>query len=195
MRAVLIGAACLAMAAATPIAAQEREPPTLVHEMARFIIAGIAETQYESWGYGWSAVSTRVSNIARWHLYSTEDSDSRPGIQRNGWIHASGWNASATACGDEDSVHALALRADYPRVTSAELFDALRAQGATVEIVAQDEESGRVRVTQGARGVRELRWAEQCTSPYSAAAQRCWINYTLELTHSPIASACSVPGR
>lgn len=195
MRGILIGAACMAMALSTPIAAQEQAAPTLDQQMARFLTDAIANSQYDQRGDSWSVISSRTSSTARWHLYSTEDDDPRQGVHRNGWISAEGWNASATACGDEDTVHALALKATFPRVTVEELIAALSTQGAIVEFTEQDAESGRAAITHYNRGPRTLRWSEECTSPYSAAAQRCWTHYTLELTPSPIAAACSVAGR
>jgi len=195
MRGVLIFAACMAMALATPIAAQEQAAPSMAQQMARFITDAIANSQYDQRGDSWSVISARTSRTARWHLYSTEDDDPREGVHRNGWIPAGGWNASATACGDAETVHGLALKSTHPRVSAEDLLAAIRAEGAAAAIIEQGEDTGRASVTQFTQAPRTLRWSMECTPPGAAMAQRCWTLFTLELTQSPIARECSVRGR
>jgi hypothetical protein len=152
---------------------------------ARLMVEVLAPSSYGDWAYSWGAVSSRISRHMHWHLPDPDPRD-RGGdaeIRRNGWIDEQGRNVGVTAIGDEARVLKLHFRIDDTRSEHA-LLDALRASG-DVQVEQAPEPFARYTLTPRDRDAASLERVLSCTSPRSAAAQRCWLDYTLTLPRRP----------
>ena len=184
-------ATMLAMAAfACPAGAQDE--PTAEAAMARVIHGALAPSSLGDWRYRWDAVSIRISRDMHWHLAGPDDADEDT-ITRNGWISGGGLQIGVSAYGSGDTVTGITM--DYNRwpqfddeplpvlaaltelgveATEIERKDAPNFYHADAPIVVY-------RLSAPGRDSAELTQSVQCTSPQSAASQRCSMSYTLEL--------------
>lgn len=192
MRSSGISAAIFASALsamALPAAAQEQ--PTAEDAVAGVIHAALAPSTYGDWRYSWDAVSIRISSLMHWHVPGPE----KPGedaITRRGWIPTNGRQISVTAHGIGETVTGLALGySGWPgyQVEHGTLIEALAARGVTVtetsrneapEFFHTDEPIILYRLSAEGRHEAALKQTHICTSPRSAAAQRCEITYLLD---------------
>ncbi len=182
----------IAIAAAGLAPANADEPASLQEAMAKLIHAAMAPSDHGDWVYTWDGLSTRVSSLMHWHLAGPPD----PGettITRRGWISTTGRQAGVTAYGEGGAVSALSIEADvwYSfNVGPTSLLPALAAQNITVveverreaaEFANTDEPVIVYALSAPGRDTLRLTHSVQCTSPRSAAAQRCESHYTLAL--------------
>jgi hypothetical protein len=186
----ILGAIAIAAAGFAPASADE--PASLQEAMARLIHAAMAPSDHGDWVYTWDGLSTRVSSLMHWHLAGRDDPD-EPTITRRGWISTAGKQAGVTAYGEDDTVSSLSFEAEAwysfnPGPTS--LLPALAAQDITVvemerrkatEFSNTDEPVIVYALSAPDRDTLRLTHSIQCTSPRSAAAQRCESHYTLAL--------------
>lgn len=184
-------AAVLAMAMlSSPASAQDQ--PTAEQAMARVINGALAPSSLGDWRYRWDAVSIRISRDMLWHLVGPDDADEET-VGRNGWITSDGDQISVTAYGARETVDGLSMSYDrwpqfdgepLPLITAlAELgVEATEiARSVAPEFYHTDAPVIVYRLTAPGRDSGALKLSEHCTSPQSAAAQRCTMSYTLEL--------------
>jgi hypothetical protein len=164
-----------------PARAQEEE--ATAHQLAaRLMIEALAPSSHGDWAYDWGPVSARTARHMHWHLFEPDPRD-RPDdyvARRNGWIDAPGQDVGVSAFGGERQVTELSFRFDQEDDTGA-VLDALRAEGATLELVREGEAFSEFRLNVTERKLVTILSLSECTSPRSAAAQRCWTTYTLRL--------------
>ncbi|GAM97176.1 hypothetical protein U91I_00801 [alpha proteobacterium U9-1i] len=147
---------------------------------ARLMIEALAPSSHGDWAYGWGPVSARTARHMHWHLFEPDPRD-RPDdyvARRNGWIDGPGQNVGVSAFGGERRVTELSFELSRPDHRGA-VFDALRAEGAGLELLRESEDFVEYRLSIAERHPANLMAIEHCTSPRSAAAQRCWTIYTL----------------
>lgn len=184
-------AAMLAMAMlASPACAQDE--PTAEAAMARVIHGALAPSSLGDWRYRWDAVSIRISRDMHWHLAGPDDADAKT-ITRNGWISGGGLQIGVSAHGAGDTVASLAM--DYNRWPQFDdeplpVIAALAEFGVKATEIARkdapdfyhaDAPIVVYRLSAPGRDSAALTQSVQCTSPQSAASQRCTMSYTLEL--------------
>jgi hypothetical protein len=184
-------AAVFAMAMlASPANAQDQ--PTAEKAMARVIHGALAPSSLGDWRYRWDAVSIRISSKMHRHLAGPDDADEET-ISRHGWITGGGEQIGVTAYGAGETVGSLVM--DYNRWPQFDgepgpLIAALAdlgveateiARNAAPEFYHTDSPIIVYRLTAPGRDSGALTRSEHCTSPQSAAAQRCTMSYTLEL--------------
>lgn len=144
------------------------------------MIEALAPSSYGDWAYRWGPVSARTARHMHWHLFEPDPRD-RPDdyvARRNGWIDAPGQDVSVSAFGGEERVTELSFRFNREDYADAVLV-ALRAEGATLEVVRESEDMSEFRLRLAERQAATILSLSECTSPRSAAAQRCWTTYTL----------------
>ena len=175
---------------AFPASAQDQ--PTAEQAMARVIQGALAPSSLGDWRYRWDAVSIRISRDMHWHLAGPDEADEQT-ISRNGWISGGGQQIGVTAYGAGETVGGLSI--DYDRWPQFDgephpLIAALAELGVEATEIARtvapefyhtDTPVIVYRLTAPGRDSGTLKRSEQCTSPQSAAAQRCTMSYTLEL--------------
>lgn len=192
MRSFGVSAAMLAgalAAMALPVVAQEQ--PTAEDAMANVIHAALAPSSYGDWRYRWDAVSIRISNLMHWHLPGP-DKPGEDAITRRGWISANGRQVGVAAHGTGENVTGLAF--DHAGWLGLDrepgrLIEALAARGVTTtetgrneapDFYHSDEPIIVYRLSAEGRDDGVLTQTHKCTSPRSAAAQRCEITYLLD---------------
>lgn len=161
----------------TPARAQDE--PTAVTAVAQLMVKALAPSSYGDWAYRWGAVSIRISRDMHWHLFEPDARD-RPAdavARRNGWINVRGQNVGISAFGGDEVVTHLTF--DLPAASTLALVEALRAEGAEVAFQADYEAYLEYVVTPAGRDTGLLTSTRICTSPFSAAAQRCHDEMTL----------------
>lgn len=176
-------------AMALPAAAQDH--PTAEDAMARVIHAALAPSSQGDWRYRWDALSIRISSLMHWHLPGPD----KPGddaITRRGWIPVKGAQIGVTAHGIGQTVTGLALSySGRPRLQSEQdsLIEALATRGVTATETSRtdapdffhtDEPLIVYQLSTEGRHEAALRQTHTCTSPLSAAAQRCETTYLLD---------------
>jgi hypothetical protein len=192
MRSSSVSAVILASAlAAVALPAAAQEQTTAEDAMASVIHAALAPSSYGDWRYRWDAVSIRISSLMHWHLPGP-DKPGEEAITRRGWISANGQQVSVTAHGIGETVTGLALGySGWPgyEVERGTLIEALAARGVTVtetsrneapEFFHTDEPVILYRLSAEGRHDAALKQTHTCTSPRSAAAQRCDTTYLLD---------------
>lgn len=175
---------------AGPASAQDQ--PTAEQAMARVIQGALAPSSLGDWRYRWDAVSIRIARDMHWHLAGPDDA-SEETLSRHGWISGGGEQIGVTAYGAGETVGGLTM--DYNRWPQFDgeplpLIAALAGLGVEAAEIARnvapefyhtDAPIIVYRLTAPGRDGGALKLSEQCTSPRSAAAQRCTMSYTLEL--------------
>lgn len=156
----------------TPARAHDTTP-TAEQGLIRVMIEALAPSTQGDWAYRWDAVSIRVSRFMHWHLYGPEPTDRAPdGItRRNGWIDGAGWDVGVSAFGVDDRVTELSF--EVHDAFALTLIEALRAEGVEVSFSSEDESTSQYVITPPGRDSGLLTTQRVCTSPHSAAAQRC----------------------
>ncbi|HYD89689.1 MAG TPA: hypothetical protein VEA80_19565 [Vitreimonas sp.] len=175
LRAAITGLALLLLPACAH--AQEEYAPRpdlpIVRATANVIVEALPESRYRDWGYGWGAVSIRVSRFVHWHIYEPDRRD-RPAdaiVRRNGWIDGEGTNVGVSVFGDDDSVTLLSF--EFDDFHALDLLEALRAAGAEVSFQADYESYSEHIVTPPGREAGLLTTRRVCTPEGSRAARRC----------------------
>jgi|CXWL01.1.fsa_nt_gi hypothetical protein len=184
MRALLVFVVAL-LCAVAPARADE-QAISAERLTARLMIEALAPSSYGEWAYDWGPVSARVSRHMHWHIFEPDPRD-RPAdyvARRNGWIDAPGRDVSVSVFGGEQRVGELSFTFNA-RDDELLVIAALRAEGAGVDVVRETDESGEYRLAIAEHEPAVLRVEHRCTSPRSAAAQRCWSTYTLRFDPSP----------
>jgi len=151
----------------------DRSETPIVRAVADAIIQTLPESRYREWGYSWGAVSVRVSRIIHWHIFEPDPRD-RPAdaiVRRNGWVEAPGAQVGASVFGNDEKVTALSF--EYSTFTNLDVLDALRDAGADVSFQADYETYSEYVIRPPDREPGLLTLSRTCTSPRSAAAQRC----------------------
>lgn len=165
--------------------------PAATEESAigHLVVATLAPVSYGARAYDWDAVSIRISSHMHWHLAPPDrrDRSLKALVSRNGWI-GDGLDVAVTAHGDDEGVRTLWFR--YGARTGGpggadKLGEALRAQGAAVEVRQSPSMLAAYTITPPGRHAALLAVRQHCTSPQSAAAQRCW----LEAVLTPLANS------
>ena len=186
-----VAAAVLAMAMLSSQASAQ-DQPTAEQAMARVIHGALAPSSLGDWRYRWDAVSIRISRDMHWHLVGPDDADEET-VGRNGWITSDGDQISVTAYGAGETVDGLSMSYDrWPQFDG----EPLPLIAALAELEVEATEIARTvapefyhtdapvivyRLTAPGRDSGRLKRSQHCTSPQSAAAQRCTMSYTLEL--------------
>jgi len=161
----------------TPARAQDE--PTPVAAVAELMVKALAPRSYGDWAYRWGAVSIRISRDMHWHLFEPDARD-RPAdavARRNGWITVRGQSVGISAFGGDQFVTHLTF--ELPAASTLTLVEALRMAGAEVSFQADYETYSEYVVTPAGRRPGLLTSTRICTSPQSAAAQRCHDEMTL----------------
>lgn len=172
---------------AAPIAsAQERQSlrdEPIVRAAATVLINALAPSEAGDWRYDWGAVSPRVSRLVHWHIFEPDPRDRPAGaiVRRNGWIEAPGKQIGVSVFGDDDHVTMLSI--EYHEFHNLDLLEAIAAEGAEVSFQADYESYSEYIVTPPGRRAGLLTVSRACTSPQSAAAERC--TNRAALTFSP----------
>jgi hypothetical protein len=175
----LFSAVLMGLSLAFAPAAFAHEEPEPGAGIAQVIVNALAPSSYDDWGYDWGPVSARVSRHMHWHLFEPDPRD-RPAdyvAQRNGWIDAVGVSIGVSAYGGERRVTELSFRLNEPH--DIDVRAALTEAGVVVETLREAEDLAQYRITAPERHPAWLTRVDQCTSPRSRAAQRCWSIYTL----------------
>ncbi len=160
----------------------DRSETPIAQATATIIAQALPESRYKAWGYRWDAVSARVSRLVRWHIFEP-DARNRPAdavVRRNGWIEAPGAQIGISVFGNDDAVTALSF--EYDEFTNLDFLDALRDAGVAVSFQADHEMYSEYIVTSPEREAGVLTLHQRCTSPHSAARQRCTNVAELKLT-------------
>lgn len=185
-----LAAALLAGAITVPASAQQ--PASTEKSVARVIHGAMAPSSYGDWRYRWDAVSARISSLMHWHIYGRDPADDDT-LTRRGWISTPGLQIGVSAYGDGETVSSLAFEVHGRRAVDATedaVLVALSAEGVAANEIEQREppeffhtETPIIiyRLSAPQREEATLTISESCTSPRSAAAQRCSINYELAL--------------
>jgi hypothetical protein len=181
MRALLVSLALvLAPAAAVAqINSETRAYAPIVQAVAGLMIEALAPSDYGDWAYDWGPVSARVSRHMHWHIFEPDPRD-RPAdavVRRNGWIDGEGANVGVSVFGTDERVTMLTF--EVRAFHTLYLLEALRAQGVDVRFVGDDESSSDYMLVAPGRREGRLTSTTVCTSPQSAAAQRCHNALTL----------------
>jgi hypothetical protein len=171
---------------APAVGAQERhnlrdEP--IVRAAANVLIQTLAPSGQGDWRYDWGAVSSRASRFVHWHIFEPDPRD-RPAdatVRRNGWIEAPGKQIGVSVFGGDRRVTMLSM--EYHEFHNLDLLEALAAEGAQVSFQADYESHSEYIITPPGREAGLLTMRRVCTSPRSAAAQRC--HNEAELTFAP----------
>lgn len=151
----------------------DRSETPIAIATANVIIQALPESQYANWGYRWDAMTIRITRLVRWHIYAPDPRD-RPAdaiVRRNGWLETPGASVGVSVFGNDETVTALSF--DYNDFTNLDLLDALRDAGVQVSFQADYESYSEYIVTPPGREAGLLTLSRTCTSPRSAAAQRC----------------------
>lgn len=176
----MLRTACLALAAAllsacahAPDGRVDRSETQIVRDAANVVIHALPESGNREWGYGWGAVSTRISRFVHWHIAAPEPADRPPDAitRRNGWIAGPGMEVGVTVFGDDDKVTMLSIA--YDEFTNLDLVDALGDLGALVSFQADYESYSEYVVTPPDREPGLLTLKRICTPEGSRAARRC----------------------
>jgi hypothetical protein len=187
---VLLAALLTGATTVSPARAQEQQSAEAA--MAAVIRNALAPASYGDWRYSWSAVSSRISSLMHWHLYGPETGD-ETSIKRNGWISASGQQIGVSAHGEGDTVLSLTfeikkwrfVESDHDALAAALAADDVAmvetARRAPPEFYHTDTPVVVYSLTAPERDPGILTRTESCTSPRSAAAQRCEVSYELAL--------------
>jgi hypothetical protein len=160
-----------------------RDEP-IVRAAANVLIQTLAPRDYGDWRYDWAAVSARTARHVHWHIFASDARDRAPDAiaRRNGWIEAEGAQIGVSVFGTDERATMLSL--EYDEFHNFDLIEALRAEGAEVSFQADYESYSEYIVTPPARQTGLLTVHRRCTSPQSAAAQRC--HNEAELTFDPL---------
>jgi hypothetical protein len=166
--------------------AQERQSlrdDPIVRAAANVLIQTLAPSGQGDWRYDWGAVSPRVSRLVHWHIFEPDPRDRPAGaiVRRNGWLEVPGKQIGVSVFGDDDHVTMLSM--EYREFHNLDLLEALAAEGAQVTFRADYESYSEYIVTAPGREAGLLTVRRICTSPRSAAAQRC--HNEAELTFTP----------
>jgi hypothetical protein len=168
----LIAALALIAAIASPAGARDNAV-SAERAVANILISSLAPSSHGDWAYNWGAVSARVSMHMHWHLFEPDPRD-RPEdyeARRNGWVSVNGDNVGISAIGGERDVTRIEVTSH--RFNGREMVAALQAEGADVRFQGDDESGMEYWVQAPDRRPGVLRTTRVCTSPQSAAAQRC----------------------
>ena len=151
----------------------DRSETPIAIATANVIIQALPETQYGDWGYRWDAMTVRITRFVRWHIYAPDPRDRAADaiVRRNGWLEVPGAGIGVSVFGGDEKVTALSF--EYDDFTNLDLIDALRDAGAEVSFQADYESYSEYVVTPPGREAGLLTLSRRCTSPRSAAAQRC----------------------
>ena len=151
--------------------------------VARIIVEALAPNGETASAYRWDAVSTRVSRHMHWHIYAPDPRDrGEEDVRRNGWIAAADRDVSVSVLGGDTNVTRLSFTLPVA-VTSLEVLGAIRRTGAEVSFQADFESYSEYWIAPAGRDAATLSSHRICTSPYSAARQRC--HDELVLTFEP----------
>jgi hypothetical protein len=180
--------AMLVLLCASAASAQERQSlrdEPIVRAAANVLIQTLGPSEYGDWRYDWGAVSSRVSRLVHWHIFEPDPRDRPAGaiVRRNGWIEVPGTHIGASVFGGDRRVTMLSLQ--YDEFHNLDLLEALAAEGAQVSFQADYESYSEYIITPPGREAGLLTLRRICTSPQSAAAQRC--HNEAELTFDPAA--------
>lgn len=187
---LVVSATVLIVLANVPALAQE--PPNPEKAMAGIIRSALAPSNLGDWRCDWTAVSSRVSSLMHWHVYG-RDAPEENELVRRGWVSAAGRSIGVEAWGSDTAVTNLSFEYNsWPQFGDEDphLIAALAAEGVTAAEIERraspkffhSEEPVIVyRLTAAGLDPARLTLSTQCTSPQSAASQRCTISYTLEL--------------
>lgn len=160
--------------------------------MADVIRAALAPSDHGDWRYNWGAVSARISSKMHWHLPGPDAPDADP-VTRRGWIPGAGFQIGVMATGLGETVRTLSFEINTWRETGDVHSDLLAALS---EVGIEATETRRspapdfqhtdtpiidYRLSTAGRDEGVLTRVVSCTSPRSAAAQRCSATYVLEL--------------
>ena len=182
-----------AVAALAP-PSRAQEPPTASDAIAGVIHAALAPNGLGDWRYGWDAVSIRISSKLHWHLPGP-DKPGASAIARRGWISTTRRQIGVEAHGEGETVTSLTFDYDmWPQFDSDSGPESLEAALATLGVAITeitrkpspdffhaDEPVIVYRLSASGRDDGTLTRTTQCTSPQSAASQRCSTSYVLEL--------------
>jgi len=172
----LLAAVAIALLPACALAQEgriDRSATPIVIATANVIAQVLPESQYRDWGYRWDAVTARISRLVHWHIYAPDPRE-RPAdaiVRRNGWLEAPGAQIGVSVFGGDDQVTAVSF--DYDEFSNLDLLDALRDTGAEVSFQSDYESYSEYIITPPGREPGLLTLSRRCTSPNSAAAQRC----------------------
>lgn len=177
----------LAVLLFAPVAdAQERQSlrdEPIVRAAANVLIHTLAPSEQGDWRYDWGAVSPRVSQLVHWHMFEPDPRD-RPAdaiVRRNGWIEVPGQQIGVSVFGGDLRVTMLSL--EYSAFHNLDLLEALAAEGAQVSFQTDYESYSEYIITPPGREAGLITVRRLCTSPQSAASQRC--HNEAELTFAP----------
>lgn len=150
----------------------------------------------------WSRFGARAGGGVYWHLRGPGEGDpTRP----TGWVETPGRSLPLTACGDADSVRALAmLSIDWNEQAVVQAF---AQRGAVAVEIGREgralnrpdgDQPGRIvwRIEAADRDPAVLSAAFGCTPEGAAHAPRCWTDWRLDLAPASEGhEACAVGGR
>ncbi len=164
-----------------PAALAQEPAPSMEALVAQIAIDALPQTSSGANSYQWDALAARMSQV-NWHFAAPYETHEAGHFILRGYIAASGEQADVVACGIETQAMAFALQLDSYSFENEDwaslVLEALRAAGADVRArtaLLYD-------ITAPGRDDQlKLRIAEECTSPMSAAAQRCWTNFVFVL--------------
>lgn len=178
-------AGALAVAGQPALAQPE---PTADEAMANVIHAALAPESYGDWAYDWDAVSARISRLMHWHMPGPDKPDADE-IVRRGWISTAGMQISVKASGKGEAVTSLSFEINQRprgRDDTSDLMGALSARGVAVaetersappDFLNSDAPIIVYALSAAGRDNATLTRVQSCTSPMSAAAQRCTTTY------------------
>lgn len=182
-------------------AAQAQSLARLESAIAETVIAALPPAGSNTAAYEWRSLESRWAWVRPHFTAPFETSETDHFIWR-GWMSVGGDQADFVACGGEQTAMAFALKSpsyDVGDALGPMMIAELQAQGA---VVTPRETPDLFDVTApGREGVLQVRTAWSCTSPMSAAAQRCWTDIQVVLpSRSPdsvgaAAAECSASRR
>lgn len=198
MRGLVLIAALLC---AAPAQAQD-QAPRMEALIAQTAIAALPETGSATRAYRWDAFIARMSPVT-WHFDAAFETHQRGHFLQRGYLTVPGEQADVVACGIETQAMAFAVELSSFSFEHEDwgslVLEALRAAGADVRARGAMQYDV---TAPGRDGEMQLRIAEECTSPMSAAAQRCWTSIVFTLPSLNIekrggeeASQCSASRR
>lgn len=170
-----------------PFASAQEAERTREQAAAFLISQALAPAQYD-WGTGWGPVSVRTARHMHWHLFEPDPRNREPDaiVRRNGWIDGPGYSLGVSVFGNDTNVTELSF--EFARDVAGRgetLLEALAAEGVAVTAVRDEEDSGEYRIAAPEKRDATLLRQRECTSPYAAAAQRCWTIFTLRFDPIP----------
>lgn len=148
--------------------------------IAQTLIDAMRPADHGDWAEHWSSVGSRMRH-ARWHLAPLERPHESGSLRRTGWLSEAGTQAGILACGGAEDVYVIAFNMPDSMTSDTGLgvLDALRERGAIVEPLSATRDSGEYTLTVPGRISARLTRELSCTSPMSAAAQRCETDFRL----------------